>query len=166
MGKLSGKTAVITGGSTGIGLGTAKRFVAEGAKVFITGRRQAELDKAVKEIGDQVIAIRSDVANLADLDRLFAEVKGQVGKLDVLFANAGTGAVAPLGSISEEHYDREYERERHTLYCAEGIAVARGRRVNHSRGFYGDHHRQSGLQCLLRHEGGRSQFCTELDFGS
>ena len=109
MGKLSGKTAVITGGSTGIGRATAGRFVAEGAKVFITGRRQAELDKAVEEIGGDVIAVRSDVSNLADLDRLFAEVKDKAGKLDVLFANAGAGSLAPLGSISEEHYDREFD---------------------------------------------------------
>jgi NAD(P)-dependent dehydrogenase (short-subunit alcohol dehydrogenase family) len=109
MGKLSGKTAVITGGSTGIGLGTAKRFVSEGATVFITGRRQSELDRAVKEIGGKVIAVRSDVSSLSDLDHLFAEVKEKAGKLDVLFANAGTGSLAALGSISEEHYDREFD---------------------------------------------------------
>jgi NAD(P)-dependent dehydrogenase (short-subunit alcohol dehydrogenase family) len=108
MGKLSGKVALITGGGTGIGRATAKRFADEGAKVFITGRRQAELDKAVKEIGGDVIAVRNDVADLADLDQLFAEVKAKAGKLDVLFTNAGTGALAPLGSISEEQYEREF----------------------------------------------------------
>jgi NAD(P)-dependent dehydrogenase (short-subunit alcohol dehydrogenase family) len=108
MGKLSEKTAVITGGSTGIGRATAKLFVAEGAKVFITGRRQAELDNAVREIGGDVTAVRSDVSTLADLDRLFAGVKDKAGKLDVLFANAGTGSLAPLGSISKEQYDREF----------------------------------------------------------
>jgi len=108
MGKLSGKTALITGGSTGIGRATAKRFIAEGAKVFITGRRQAELDKTVKEIGGDVTAIRSDVSKLADLDRLFAEVKQKVGQLDVLFANAGTGALAPLGAVTEEQFDLEF----------------------------------------------------------
>jgi NAD(P)-dependent dehydrogenase (short-subunit alcohol dehydrogenase family) len=108
MGKLREKTAVITGGSTGIGRATAKLFVAEGAKVFITGRRQAELDNAVREIGGDVTAVRSDVSNLADLDRLFAEVKDKAGTLDVLFANAGTGSLAPLGLISEEQYDREF----------------------------------------------------------
>jgi NAD(P)-dependent dehydrogenase (short-subunit alcohol dehydrogenase family) len=108
MGKLSGKTAVITGGGTGIGLATAKRFVAEGAKVFITGRRQAELDKAIAEIGGDVIAVRSDVTSFADLDRLFAEVKDKAGKLDILYTNAGTGTLAPLGAITEGHYEREF----------------------------------------------------------
>jgi NAD(P)-dependent dehydrogenase (short-subunit alcohol dehydrogenase family) len=108
MGKLSGKTALITGGGTGIGFATAKRFVAEGAKVFITGRRQAELDKAVKEIGGDIIAIQNDVTDLHDLDRLFAKVKDNAGKLDVVFTNAGAGALAPLGSITEEHYEREF----------------------------------------------------------
>lgn len=108
MGKLSGKTAVITGASTGIGYATAKRFVAEGAKVFITGRRQAELDRAAREIGGEVTAVRGDASELADLDRLFSEVKAGAGKVDVLFANAGTGALAPLGTISEEQFDREF----------------------------------------------------------
>src|SRR6201984_9255 len=88
-GKLSGKIAVITGGSSGIGLATAKRFVEEGAYVFITGRRQAELDKAVAEIGRNVTGVQGDVSNLDDLDRLYKEVETKKGKLDVLFANAG-----------------------------------------------------------------------------
>ena len=87
--KLSGKIALITGGSSGLGLATAKRFVAEGAYIFITGRRQPELDAAVKEIGSSVTAIRSDIANLRDLDQLFASIKAQKGRLDILFANAG-----------------------------------------------------------------------------
>jgi NAD(P)-dependent dehydrogenase (short-subunit alcohol dehydrogenase family) len=104
--KLEGKVAVITGGNSGIGLATARRFVAEGAHVFITGRRQAELDEAVRQIGQHVTGVQGDVSNLADLDRLFATVKQQQGRLDVLFANAGVAAVAPLGSISEEHFDK------------------------------------------------------------
>ena len=104
--KLEGKIALITGGNNGIGLATAKQFVKEGAYVFITGRRQAELDEAVRQIGKRVAAVRGDVANLADLDRLFATVKRQQGRLDVLFANAGFLALAPLGSISEEHFDK------------------------------------------------------------
>jgi hypothetical protein len=91
------------------GPGTAqrsRRFVAEGAHVFITGRRQAELDEAVRQIGKHVTGVRGDVANLADLDRLFATVKQQQGRLDVLFANAGVPAMAPLGSITEEHFDK------------------------------------------------------------
>jgi NAD(P)-dependent dehydrogenase (short-subunit alcohol dehydrogenase family) len=104
--KLEGKIALITGGNSGIGLATARRFVAEGAHVLITGRRQAELDEAVRQIGKHVTGVRGDVANLADLDRLFATVKRQHSRLDVLFANAGFLALAPLGSISEEHFDK------------------------------------------------------------
>jgi NAD(P)-dependent dehydrogenase (short-subunit alcohol dehydrogenase family) len=104
--KLEGKVAVITGGSTGIGLATAKRFVAEGAHVFITGRRQSELDAAVKEIGGHVTAVQGDVAKSADLDRLYQTVKAQKGHIDVLFANAGTGEFQPIGSVSEEHFDK------------------------------------------------------------
>src|SRR5260370_41438709 len=100
--KLEGKVAVITGGNSGIGLATAQRFVAEGAYVFITGRRQSELDAAVKQIGKNVTAVQGDVSNLADLDRLYAAVKQQKGHLDILFANAGTGEFGPLASITEE----------------------------------------------------------------
>ncbi len=108
MGKLEGKIVVVTGGNSGIGLATAKRFVAEGAYVFITGRRQPELDAAVKEIGGSVTAIRSDVSNLEDLDRLFATIKEQVGRIDVLFANAGGGEFAPLGQITEDLFDKTF----------------------------------------------------------
>jgi NAD(P)-dependent dehydrogenase (short-subunit alcohol dehydrogenase family) len=106
MGKLDGKTAVITGGTTGIGLATAKRFVKEGATVFITGRRRNELDVAVELIGKNVTGVQGDAANLADLDRLYATVKEQSGHIDVLFANAGIGEFAPLGAITEEHFDK------------------------------------------------------------
>src|ERR1700686_2993741 len=103
--KLEGKIAVVTGGTSGIGLATARRFAAEGAKVVVTGRRQAELDAAVKEIGGDAVGVRGDVANLADLDRLYATVKEKHGRVDVLFANAGGGEFAPLGQITEEHFD-------------------------------------------------------------
>lgn len=106
--RLEGKVAVITGGTSGIGLATAKRFVAEGAHVFITGRRQAELDNAVNEIGGAVTGIRSDVASLEDLDRLFDVVREKRGGLDILFANAGGGDLAPLGMITEEQFDRTF----------------------------------------------------------
>lgn len=105
MGRLDGKTAVITGASTGIGLASAKRFVAEGAEVFITGRRQEELDKAVREIGPGVTAVQGDVAKPDDLDRLFATVRAKKGHIDILFANAGLGAMEPLGAISEASFD-------------------------------------------------------------
>ena len=104
--KLEGKIAVITGGNSGIGLATAKRFVSDGAYVFITGRRQNELDAAVSEIGKNVTGIQGDVSNLADLDRLYNIVKDQKGHLDILFANAGIGEFVPLGEISEEHFDK------------------------------------------------------------
>ncbi len=107
-GKLEGKVAVITGGSSGIGLATAQRFVSEGAYVFITGRRQSELDAAVKKIGKNVTAVQGDVSNLADLDRLYAKVKQQKGRIDIVFANAGMGELAPLGAISEAHFDKTF----------------------------------------------------------
>src|SRR5262249_29684355 len=107
--KLEGKVALITGGNSGIGLATARRFVAEGAYVFITGRRQAELDAAVRQIGAHVTSVPADVSKLADLDRLLATVKRQQKRLDVLFANAGFLALAPLGSISEHHFDNLFD---------------------------------------------------------
>lgn len=107
--KLEGKIAVITGGNSGIGLATAKRFVSEGADVFITGRRKNELDVVVSEIGKKVTGIQSDVSNLTDLDRLYTMVKDQKGRLDILFANAGVGEFAPLGEISEEHFDKIFD---------------------------------------------------------
>jgi NAD(P)-dependent dehydrogenase (short-subunit alcohol dehydrogenase family) len=103
--KLEGKVAVITGGNSGIGLATAQRFADEGAHVFITGRRQAELDQAVKQIGHGAVGVQGDVAKMADLDRLYATVKEQRGRIDVLFANAGGGEFAALGAITEAHFD-------------------------------------------------------------
>src|SRR5438034_3266841 len=109
MNKLEGKIALITGGNSGIGLATAKQFVNEGAYVFITGRREPELARAVKEIGRNVTGVQGDVANLADLDRLFAQIKREKGKLDIVFANAGTAQFAPLSKITEEHYDSIFD---------------------------------------------------------
>ena len=108
-GKLNGKVALVTGGNSGIGLATAKRFVSEGAYVFITGRRQKELDTAVKEIGKNVTAVQGDVSNLADLDRLFAQIKKEKGEIDIVFANAGVAKYAPLGKITEELYDSIFD---------------------------------------------------------
>ncbi len=107
--KLEGKIAVITGGNSGIGLATAKRFVSEGAYVFITGRRQKELYAAVSEIGKNAIGIQGDVSNLTDLDKLYNAVKDKKGHLDILFANAGIAQFARLGEISEEHFDKIFD---------------------------------------------------------
>jgi len=132
MGKLEGKVAVITGGSSGMALASAKRFVEEGAYVFITGRRQEALDEAVKLIGRNVTGVRGDAANLDDLDRLFDTVKREKGKIDVLFASAGTGEAVKLG--------RDYraalrcglrpECARHAVYDSEGVAAVQRWRIN------------------------------------
>ena len=105
MGKLEGKIALVTGGATGIGFATARRFVNEGAHVFITGRRDRELSAAVGKIERNVTGVQGDVSNMGDLDRLFAQIKKEKGRLDIVFANAGVTNHAPLGEISEEHYD-------------------------------------------------------------
>jgi len=109
MGKLDGKVAVVTGGNSGIGLAAARRLVADGAYVFITGRRKEELGAAVEQIGRNVTAVPGDVSKLADLDRLFATVKEVKGRIDILFANAGVAEAAPLGNISEEMFDRAFD---------------------------------------------------------
>lgn len=103
---LDGKIALVTGGSTGIGLGAAKELAAQGARVFITGRRQAELDAAVAEIGPAATALRADASVLSDLDAVYAQIAKTAGRLDILFANAGGGDMLPLGAITEEHFDR------------------------------------------------------------
>jgi NAD(P)-dependent dehydrogenase (short-subunit alcohol dehydrogenase family) len=105
-GKLEQKVALITGGNSGIGLATAEQFVAEGAYVFITGRRQSQLDAAARKIGHNVTAVQGDVARIADLDRLFATVSAEKGRIDILFANASTAEFADLGEITPEHFDR------------------------------------------------------------
>ncbi|MCS0503316.1 SDR family NAD(P)-dependent oxidoreductase [Ancylobacter mangrovi] len=109
MSRLKGKTAVVTGGGSGIGLGAAKRFVEEGAFVYIFGRRQEALDAALAELGTSARAVRGSVTDLADLDRLYQVVKDERGGLDILFANAGTGIIAPLGEITPEHYDQTFD---------------------------------------------------------
>lgn len=106
--KLAGKIALVTGGTSGLGLATAKRFVAEGAKVIVTGRRPAELDAAVAELGANATGIRGDISVLSDLDRLYESIRETHGRLDVLFANAGGGAFVPLGAITEEHFDKYF----------------------------------------------------------
>jgi len=108
--RLEGKIAVITGATTGIGLATAKRFAAEGARLFITGRRPAELQAATEAIGGQVTAVQADSGKLADLDRLFEKVRAEAGRIDVLFVNAGGGSMLSLGDITEEQYDETFDR--------------------------------------------------------
>jgi NAD(P)-dependent dehydrogenase (short-subunit alcohol dehydrogenase family) len=109
MGKLNGKIALITGGNSGIGLATAKRFVQEGAYVFITGRTQSKLNEAVKQVGSNVTSVQGDVAKLEDLDRLFEQIKKEKGRLDIVFANAGIAKYAPLGAIGEELFDSIFD---------------------------------------------------------
>jgi NAD(P)-dependent dehydrogenase (short-subunit alcohol dehydrogenase family) len=118
--KLRGKVALITGGTEGIGLATAKLFVKEGAYVFITGRRQQQLDEAVKAIGSNVSGVQGDVANLADLDRLYEAVAKVKGKIDIVFANAGVGEFVPFGAVTEEHFDRLFNTNvRGTLFTVQ-----------------------------------------------
>src|SRR5713101_409880 len=107
--RLAGKTALITGGNSGIGFATAQQFVKEGAYVFITGRSQTKLDEAVKRVGSNVTGVRGDVSKLEDLDRLFAQIKKEKGRLDIVFANAGIAKYAPLGAIDEAHYDSIFD---------------------------------------------------------
>jgi NAD(P)-dependent dehydrogenase (short-subunit alcohol dehydrogenase family) len=121
MSKLEGKVAVITGGSTGIGFATARLFVKEGANVFITGRRQKELDEAVRAIGRNVTGVQGDVARLADLDRLYEAVRVK-GRIDIVFANAGVAEFAPLGRITEEHFDKLFNiNVRGTLFTVQKV---------------------------------------------
>src|ERR1700729_1007542 len=133
MGRLEGKTAVITGANSGIGLASAKRFIAEGARVIITGRRQEELDKAVHAIGAEVTAVQGDVSNLADLDRLFAKVRSDHGRIDILFATAGLGALEPLGKITEAAFDLIFGvNVKGTVFIVQkGLSADAGWRVHH-----------------------------------
>ncbi len=108
MGKLSGKIALVTGGSSGIGLATAELFIAEGAFVFITGRRRLELENAARALGDHAEAVVGDIAKLGDLDNLFERIKERTGRLDILFANAGVGEIVALGDITEAHFDKTF----------------------------------------------------------
>jgi NAD(P)-dependent dehydrogenase (short-subunit alcohol dehydrogenase family) len=120
MAKLQDKVAVITGGTSGMGLATAKRFVAEGAHVYLMGRRRAELDAAIAEIGRNVTGIQGDIAKLQDLDRLYEAVKSDQGRLDIVFANAGVGEVVPFGSVTQEHFDRIFNiNVRGTLFTVQ-----------------------------------------------
>jgi NAD(P)-dependent dehydrogenase (short-subunit alcohol dehydrogenase family) len=142
--KLDGKVALIAGGSTGIGRATAQRFVAEGAYVFITGRRKPELDAAAKLIGNNVTAIQGDVANPADLDRLFSTIKEQKGRIDVLFANAGGAKFSSFGSVTEKQYDQMFDINVKGLFftvqkalplLSDGASVLLNASITSSKGF-------------------------------
>ena len=156
MGKLEGKVAVITGGSSGMALASAKLFVEEGAYVFITGRRQAELDAAVKLIGRNVTGVRGDAANLADLDRLFETVKREKGRIDILYASAGTGEAVPLGEITEQHFDATFGlNTRGTLFNgSKGVAAVQRRRIDLHDRVSGFAQRFSWLQRVCGEQGG------------
>ncbi|MFF4653761.1 SDR family NAD(P)-dependent oxidoreductase [Streptomyces sp. NPDC001380] len=120
MGQLDGKTAIVTGGTSGIGLATAQRFAAEGAHVFVTGRRQEALDAAVAQIGPRATGVRGDVSDLADLDRLYATVAEQGRRIDVLFANAGGGTFSTLEQVTEQHFDETFNSNvRGTLFTVQ-----------------------------------------------
>jgi NAD(P)-dependent dehydrogenase (short-subunit alcohol dehydrogenase family) len=124
-----GKIALVTGGNSGIGLATAKQFVNEGAYVFITGRRDPELAAAVKEIGRNVTDVQGDVSNLGDLDRLFAQIKREKGKLDIVFANAGVARFAPFGTITEDFYDSIFNiNVKGLLFTVRSVQPMRSRR--------------------------------------
>src|ERR1700693_2635327 len=121
MGRHDGKVAVVTGGTSGIGLATAQRLAAEGAHVYVTGRRSDELAAAVRAIGREAVVVQGDVAKSADLDRLYDTVRREEGHLDILFANAGIGEFAPLGAITEEHFDRQFDvNVKGTLFTVQG----------------------------------------------
>src|SRR5215470_13791370 len=146
MTRLEGKIAVVTGGTTGIGLAAARRLARDGARVFITGRRQAELDAAVAEIGHNATGVRGDVSKLADLDALYATVQRTAGRIDILFANAGIAEGAPLGEITEDHFDRQFAiNVRGTLFTvqkalpllSDGASVILTSSVVGSKGFAG-----------------------------
>jgi NAD(P)-dependent dehydrogenase (short-subunit alcohol dehydrogenase family) len=149
--RLGGKIALVTGGNSGIGLATAKQFVRESAYVFITGRRKAELDAAAKEIGRNVTGVQGDVSNLADLDRLFDQIKREKGKIDIVFANAGVARYAALGAITGEFFDSIFDTNvKGVVFTgSEGAASAGRRRIHHSQCVDGWQQRTARIQHLL-----------------
>ena len=159
VGRLEGKVAVITGANSGIGLATAKRFAAEGARVFMTGRRKKELEAAVAEVGHNSRGVEGDVANLADLNRLFAVVKDEAGAIDILFANAGGGEFSALGEITEEHFDRTFgvNVKGTLLHGPNGAAASQRWGLDHPGRLDCRVDRHSGLQRLQRQQGGDPQ---------
>ena len=167
MSRLNGKTAVITGGATGIGLAAAKRFIAEGAFVFIFGRRQKELDAAVAELGPNARAVKGSVSDEADLDRLYAAVKKERGTLDIVFANAGVGSQLKLGEITAKHIDETFDvNVKGTIFTVQKNSAADGPgRLDHPDGIERRHHGRTGVHRLQREQGGSAQPRADLGGG-
>jgi len=164
--KLDGKIALVTGGNSGIGLAIAKRFAREGAFVFITGRRKNELEKAAKLNGPEPAAIQADVSNLSDLDRVYEEIRSRKGRLDILVANAGGGTFAPLGAITEEHYDQTFDqREGILIHSSQTSSSALGRSFNHLDWIDGGQRRDRCIWSLCRNEGSHTILRAELGDG-
>ena len=167
MGKLQGKIAVITGGTTGIGLASAKRFVAEGAFVYIFGRRKDALDAAVAELGQNARGVQGDISKLEDLDRLFEAVKAEKGSIDVLFANAGLGNLAPLGAITPEAFDQVFDvNVKGTLFTVQkAVPLLKSGSSIILTGIDDRRDGHAGFQRLQRVEGGDPQLRPELGAG-
>ncbi len=166
---LQGKVAVVTGGTSGIGLAIAKRFVSEGAQVYITGRRQAELDAAVTVIGKNATGVRSDVADLADLDDLYEIIKGQSGSIDVLVANAGGGSgAAPLGAITEEQVDSTFAiNVKGVLFTVQkALPLLGAGSFSHPHWLFQLDHGWRQLKFVLGGQGGGAKLCSQLDHRS
>ncbi len=173
-GKLEGKIALVTGGTAGIGLATAQRFVKEGAYVFVTGRRQAELDTAGKLMSGHVTAVKADASKLDDLDKLFAQIKREKGRLDIVYANAGGGSFAPVGAITEEHFDQTFDTNvKGTLFTVQkalplvpdgGSIIMTGSTAG-STAMPAWLHGYARFQRLLRLQSGNTILCTLLDVG-
>jgi NAD(P)-dependent dehydrogenase (short-subunit alcohol dehydrogenase family) len=165
VGKLQGKVAVITGATAGIGFAAADLFVKEGAYVFITGRRQKELDQAVKAIGKNVAGVQGDVANLADLDRLYDTIKATGRRIDVVFANAGLGEFLPLGQITEEFFDKLFNiNVKGTLFTVQkSLPLFERRRLDYSHGLRRKRQRYDWLLGLRCNQGSHTEFRARMD---
>src|ERR1700745_4247455 len=165
MAKLNGKVAVVTGGSSGIGLATAKRFVEEGAYVFIVGRRQDALEAAVKQIGKNVKGVRADVSNLDDLDRLYKEVASTKGKLDVVVANAAFVEIKSTPAVTPEHFDKTFNTNARGVWftIAKALPVLNDGGSVILVGSGGWAERLSRLWNLRRHQGGAAFLRAHLD---
>ncbi len=163
--KLEGKIALVTGGSTGIGLGSAKELVAQGAFVYITGRRQSALDEAVKTIGSNVTAIRADSSKLADLDEVYEQIKEEKGRVDIVFANAGGGEFVPIGSITEEHYDNTFNNNvKGVVFTVQkALPLMPGWRRDHPQCISRIYQGPTGIQRLLCNQGRSTFVCPYLD---